>query len=134
MGLDSTYLYMMLCPYDALNTALEDSQLSLKDLISVVHTPAATAETITSSWQGFTYILNMLKEAFINDWYGDSLATGETDGVPWTDTDRAAGIADLSSEIAKNFWGKTGDYGILKNLIPLVRGLLEKQGDSSIDG
>jgi len=107
-ALDELYLYALLSPYPALNTALQNSQLSLKDLYVAMNMPGVSADTITSSWSGFNYIINMLKEAFINDWYNDSYAQGRTDGVDWTDEHRATYIEEPSSEVAHAFWGTWG--------------------------
>ena len=104
--LDNLVLYAWLCPYAELNTKLEESKLSLHQLYYALQVPPAGPESITSSWPGFTYIINMLKEAFINDWYGSHLTEGfDESGAPWTDITRGEDLEDMDTEVARRFWG-----------------------------
>ena len=103
--LDHLQLYVFLSPFGDLNTNLEESNLSMKDLMGAMY-PAKSSD-FKKSWPGFLYIMSRLKESFIADWYGSSYCAGtHADGTAWTADDRRAGLGDMTSEIAERFYGR----------------------------
>jgi hypothetical protein len=103
------YLYAYLSPFESLNTDLEDSNLDMQELVSVMS--YVSPSSFESSWPGFDYVISYMKEFFINDWIeGSAYCEGTNpDGTAWTDSDRRAGLGDLESEIARRFYGPADD-------------------------